>query len=39
MKTTLYKVTQPIAQFITYTILAGLIFLVPAVLEALIPEV
>lgn len=39
MKTRLYKITQPIAQFITYTILAGVILLSPALAGLIIPEV
>lgn len=39
MKATLYKITQPIAQFITYTILAGCILLSPVLAGLIIQGV
>lgn len=40
MKSRLYKITQPIAQFITYTVLASIILLAPVILNIpIFPEV
>lgn len=39
MKTRLYKITQPIAQFVTYTILASLLLLSPVLAGLIIQGV